>query len=75
MVSQDCYILKVQFLNFIYLFIYLFDVETSGLFGKSVMSNDGFLGHTGERISCQSRHMKGCFPEADTGERMFCWSR
>ena len=26
------------------------EVETSGFFGKSVMSNDVLLGHTGERM-------------------------
>jgi hypothetical protein len=26
------------------------EVETSGFLGKSVMSNDVFLGHTGERM-------------------------
>jgi hypothetical protein len=47
-------------------------VETSGLFGKSVMSNNVLLEHTGERIFCWSRHIKECFPEkGDTGERMF----
>jgi hypothetical protein len=35
------------------------DVETSGFFGKSVMSNDVLLGYTGERMFCCSRHMKG----------------
>ena len=29
-----------------------YEVETSGFFGKSVMSNDVLLGHTGERMSC-----------------------
>ena len=36
------------------------EIETSGLFGKSVMSNDVLLGHTGERLFGYSRHMKGC---------------
>ena len=27
------------------------EVEISGFFGKSVMSNDVLLGHTGERMS------------------------
>ena len=27
-------------------------METPGLFGKSLVSNDGLLGHTGERKSC-----------------------
>jgi hypothetical protein len=42
------------------------EVETSGFFGKSVMSNDVLLGHTGERIFYYSRDMKECFAEADT---------
>ena len=50
-------------------------METSGLFGKSVTSNDVLLGHTGERVFCWSTHGKECFPEADTGERMFGHSR
>ena len=32
------------------------EVETSGFFGKSVVSNDVLLGHTGERMFCWSRH-------------------
>ena len=28
------------------------EVETSSFFGKLAMSNDGLLGHTGEKISC-----------------------
>lgn len=28
------------------------EVETSSFFGKLMMSNDGLLGHTGERLSC-----------------------
>ena len=40
-----------------------------------MMSNDGWLGHTGERMSCQSKHVKDCFPEADTGERMIGYSK
>ena len=51
-----------------------FEVETSGFVGKSVMSNDALLGHTGQRMFCQGRHVK-MFSEADTGERMFCYSR
>lgn len=35
-------------------------------FEKLVMSNDGFLGHIGESMSCQSRNMNEHFPEADT---------
>jgi hypothetical protein len=35
------------------------------------MSNGVLLGHTGERMSCLSKHVKDCFPEADKGERMF----
>lgn len=42
------------------------EVETSGSFGKSVMSNDGLLGRTGETTFGQSRHTKGCFARADT---------
>ena len=34
-------------------------VETSDLFGKSVMSNDVLLGPTGERLFGYSRHVKG----------------
>jgi hypothetical protein len=34
------------------------------------MSNDGLLGHTGEKMSFYIKHVKACFPEADTGERM-----
>lgn len=34
------------------------EVETSGLFGKSVMSNDVLLGHKGERAFRYSRHPK-----------------
>jgi hypothetical protein len=49
----------------------LIEVETSSSFGKSVMSNHVLLGHPGERIFCWSRHGKECFPEADTGERIF----
>ena len=37
------------------------EVETSGFFGKSVMSNDVLLGHTGERIFYYSRDMKEYF--------------
>lgn len=48
--------------------------ETSGFFGELVMSNDVLLGHTDERLSCQSKHVKYCFPEADTGKRMFGYS-
>ena len=33
------------------------EVETSGFFGKSVVSNDVLLGHTGERMFCYSRHV------------------
>jgi hypothetical protein len=50
-------------------------VETSSFFGKLVMSNGGLLGHTVERMSCESKHGKDCFPEADTGERMFGYRR
>jgi hypothetical protein len=35
------------------------------------MSNDALLGYIGERMSCSSKHMKDCFPEADIGERIF----
>jgi hypothetical protein len=31
-------------------------VETLGLFGKSVVSDDVLLGPTGERMFCYSRH-------------------
>jgi hypothetical protein len=36
------------------------EVETSGFFGKSVMSNDVLLEHKGGRMFCYSKHMKGC---------------
>jgi hypothetical protein len=39
------------------------------------MSNDVLLGHTGKRIPCYTRHLKECFPEADTGKRMFQYSK
>ena len=52
-----------------------FEVETSGFFGKSVISNEVLLGHSHERMFYYSRHVKECFPEADTNERMFCYSR
>jgi hypothetical protein len=39
------------------------------------MSNDVLQGHTGKRMSCKSKHVKSCFPEADTGERMFGYSK
>jgi hypothetical protein len=39
------------------------------------MSNDGLLEHTGERMSCYSKHVKECFSKADTGERMCGYSR
>jgi hypothetical protein len=35
------------------------EVETSGFFGKEVMSNDVLLGLTGERRFCYSRQVKG----------------
>ena len=39
------------------------EVETSGFFGKSNdaiwVSDDDFLRHTGERMFCYSRHVKG----------------
>ena len=38
---------------------------------SQLMSNDVLLGHIGERLSCYRKHVKECFPEADTGERMF----
>jgi hypothetical protein len=34
-----------------------------------VMSSDGLLGYTGERMSFKSKYVKDCFPEAETGER------
>ena len=37
----------------------LSELETSSFFGKSVMSNDVLLGHTGERMFCYSKHVKG----------------
>ena len=40
------------------------EVETSGFFGKSVMS-----------AFCWGTQVKGWFAEADTGGRMFCYSR
>lgn len=36
-----------------------FKLETSSLFGKSVMSKDVFLGHTGERMFWYTKHVKG----------------
>jgi hypothetical protein len=39
-------------------------------FGKSVMLNEVLLGHTGEGVSCKSRHVEDCLSEADTGERI-----
>jgi hypothetical protein len=51
------------------------EVETSSFFRKSIMSNDVLLRHTSERMFSWIRHRKKCFPEADTGERMFCYSR
>lgn len=51
------------------------EVATSGFFGKSVMSNDVFLGHGGERILHYSRHMKGLpmkkykYDPTDRGEK------
>ena len=36
-----------------------YEVETSGFFGKSVMSNNVFLGHRGERMFCYTKHVKG----------------
>ena len=40
------------------------EVGTSGFFGKSIMSNVVLLG----------TQAKGCLAEADTGERMSCYS-
>ena len=58
-----------------FLSVGFYEVGTSSFFGKSVTSNDSLLRHTGEGMSCQSKHVKDCFPEADTGERMFGYSR
>jgi hypothetical protein len=35
------------------------EVETSGFFRNSVMSNDVLLEHTSERMFCYTRHVKG----------------
>jgi hypothetical protein len=56
-------------------FLSLSEVETSGFFGNSVMPNDVFLGHTGERIYWWSCHVKECSTDADTDERMFFYRR
>jgi hypothetical protein len=39
--------------------LYYTEVKTSGLFGKSVMSNDVLLGHTGERMFYSNGQVKG----------------
>jgi hypothetical protein len=46
-------------INRVYLHVERCEVGTSGLFGKSVMSNDILLGHTGKRMFCYSKHVKG----------------
>ena len=51
------------------------EMEISDFFGKSVMSNSVLLGHACERMFCWGTHVKGCFAETDTGERMLCSSR
>lgn len=48
----------------LYLHVGTYEVGTSGFFRKPVMSKD-----------CQGTKVKGCFPEADAGERMFCYSK
>ena len=43
---------------------------TFGFFGKSVMSNNVLLEHTGKSILLKQTHER-IFSKADTGERMF----
>lgn len=47
-------------------------METSSSFKKLLMPNDVLQGNIGDRLSC--KHMKDCFPEVGTGERMFGYS-
>ena len=51
------------------------EVEIFGFFGDSVVVCDIFLNTVLRGCFCWSRHMRGCFAEADTDDRMFCWSR
>ena len=73
--SQESLYIYVQAGVFIKVNIHICEVETSGFFGKAVISNDVLLGHTGEIMFCKSRHLKECSLEEDTGERMFCYSK
>ena len=56
--SQESLYIYVQAGVFIKVNIHIYEVETSGFFGKSVMSNDILLGHTGEITFGKSRHVK-----------------
>lgn len=52
-------------------------VLTFSFLGKSIMSHDVLLGHTGERkdVLLKQTQEKKMFPEADSGERMFGYSK
>ena len=48
-------------------------VETSGFFGKSVVSDGVLLGQTHKEVFLLKwTQVKGCFSKVDTGKRMFC---
>jgi hypothetical protein len=51
-------------------------VETFSFIGKSILSHDVLLGHTGERKDVLLKQtQEKMFPEADSGERMFGYSK